>query len=147
MLQGNRKVDDGFDGFHRLYYRCQSDEVDAGRLLPLKIKYANTSVNWSKHSFPWDVIFGYSGSGIFSFLVRHLPVELPKEQPVKQPVPLHHFKSNHAPLADNYAHSELWVYQLDKRIMPPKTVTSRLVIKEFRTIMSDRAKLLRNPTV
>jgi len=144
MLQGKRKVDVGFKPFHRLYYRCQINEVVGDRLLAASIPYSKTSVNWSKYSFPWDVLFNYNGYGIFSFVVRSLPVELPKKQPPGQPaIPPHYFRPEHVPLPDNYAHSELWAYRQNIRTA---TVGS-LVKKEFRAEMSDRGRLLRYPNI
>jgi hypothetical protein len=80
-MSNGRPVDQDFRWYHRLYYRCQADDVAGDRLLPLKVRSFDVSVNWSKYSKPWDVIFGDSKAGIALFLVwevkRDLPTQLP----------------------------------------------------------------------
>ena len=72
-------MDDGFLPFHRLYHRCKKEDFEGDWVFGARMRYNNTSVNWSKYSKPWDVIFDHAGHGIVQFMVCQLPKELPKE--------------------------------------------------------------------
>jgi hypothetical protein len=114
--------------------------------LPARIR-ANCSVNWSKYSRPWDVIFDYPGCGIVQFIVCLLPKELPKEEiPAGATAPQpHSFYPEHDPLPDNYPHSEIRTFRAGARVTSshlPETVK-----KEFRQIMSDQSVILLNPDI
>ena len=143
LIQGDRPVDNRFRFFHCLYYRCKREDVDGGRLLPPRIR-PNCSVNWSKYSKPWDVIFDYPGCGIVQFIVCLLPKELPKEVPVGATAPQpHSFYPGHVPLPDNYPHSEIWTFRAGTRLPSPHLPET--VKKEFRQIMSDQSVVLLDP--
>jgi hypothetical protein len=143
MFQDGRRIDGGFRLRDRLFYRCVREDVSSGRLLAARISYANTSVNWSKYSKPWDVIFDHPLHGIVQFIVRDLPKELPKEKPSGGDTKLHSFLPSHVPLPTNYAHSEIWTFKEGARVAKPKL--SETVKKEFRAIMSDKGIVLRDP--
>jgi hypothetical protein len=145
MYQRGRNVDSGFRLWHRLYYRCIKEDVIGDRLLAARIPHCNTSVNWSKYSKPWDVIFDYPDHGIAQFFVRDLPKELPKEISAGTKAKLHSFFPAHVPLELNYAHSEIWTFKEKQRIEKPKLPET--VKKEFRAIMSDRSVILLRPKV
>ena len=146
MVQGKRGEDQEFRASDHLYYRCATEDVVGDRLLPARISYANTSVNWSKYSKPWDVIFDHPEYGIARFIVRDLPVELPRDVPVGAKAPLaHSFFPSHVPEKENYAHSEIWTWRDGNRM--PKAKLPELVKKEFRQIMSDRSLVLHQPRV
>jgi hypothetical protein len=143
MVQAGRGADHGFLPRHRLYRRCKSDEVIEDRLSPPSIKLENLSTNWSKYSKSFDVIFDYPGYGIGRLFVRDLPGNLPVSHPPGTPIMAHAFRPQHVPLPDNYAHSEIWVYRAGQRL---NRVTSSVVKKEFRQIISDRSYVILQPT-
>jgi hypothetical protein len=148
MLQNGRADDNNFHSFHCLYCRCVQEDVSENRLLAARISYKDTSVNWSRYSKPWDVIFDYAGQGIAQFLVCGLPKELPTELPPgRQPNPPkpHSFFLGHVPLPHNYAHCEVWTFKQGVRVQSPKLPEA--VKKEFRQIMSDRSVLLHRSMV
>jgi hypothetical protein len=144
MLQRQREIDNNFSGLHLLYRRFTNDELLGNRLNPAKIAYKNTSVNWSKYSKPWDVIFDYPDYGYCQLMVKHLPTELPKEIQIGSNAKLHSFMAEHKPLQDNYSHSEIVTYKENVKVIGnvdlPNTVK-----KEFRTIISDKTLILSNP--
>jgi hypothetical protein len=148
MLQNGRAVDNGFRFFHCLYHRYKLEDIGDGRLISLRIPYKNASVNWSKYSKPWDVIFDYPGEGIGQFLVCGLPKELPIELPLGQqrnPPKPHSFYPSHVPEAENYAHCEIWTFKEGAHV--PSVKLPETVKKEFRQIMSDRCVLLLVPSL
>lgn len=143
MYKGDRGVDTCFKGWHQLYRRCKQEDLIDNRLNPTRIKYSNTSVNWSKFSKPWDVIFDYPDHGVVRFFVRDLPEELPKEKPAAGPLPkLYSFVAEHFPEENNYSHSQIMTYKENVRVTAklPSTVK-----KEFKTIMCDRSLVLLEP--
>ena len=76
MLQRDRLPDQNFSKWHELYKRFGKEDFVEDRLIPARIPYRNSSVNWSKYSKPWDVIFEYPQMGFCRILVRNLPREL-----------------------------------------------------------------------
>lgn len=145
MLRNGRGVDNSHGPEDHLYRRCVKEDVEGDRLLAARIKYDDTSVNWSKYSKPWDVIFDYPGQGIARWTVKDLPKNLPQEiPPGTKKVELHDFNPSHMPLCYNYSHSEIHVYRNGQRI---QRLSSNLAKKEFRTIMSERSSILFSPTI
>src|SRR5208337_2719167 len=59
MFQNGRPVDNQFGRFERLYHRCVQEDMEGNRLSALRLRYENTSVNRSRYSKPWDVIFDH----------------------------------------------------------------------------------------
>jgi hypothetical protein len=143
MMQNGRGVDPGFKPSHQLYHRCVEEDIDEGRFLAARMSCTNTSVNWSKYSKPWDVIFDRPECGIVRFIVGDLPREIPKEQTKGGNAKLCSFEPSHAPCQDNYSHSEIGMIREGKRVPSPKP--GALVKKEFRAIMSDKGLLLLPP--
>ncbi len=139
MFRCGRGVDSQFLPYHRLYHRCEAEDIAEDRLLPGRIKYQNTSVNWSKYSKAWDVIFDYEGWGIVQFLVKHLPRRLPIVPPDDK-ARLFAFAPVHDPEDDNYAHSEIGTFVEGERLSEPKL--SSTAKKEFRAELSDRCVIL-----
>jgi hypothetical protein len=142
MFKRNRGVVvDKYKPWHQLYRRCELEDLLGGRLIAARVKYDNVSVNWSKFSRPWDVIFDNPGNGIVGIFVFDLPTELPKE--LSKGAKLHSFEAEHVPEEENYSHSEIKTYRdgekLDKPDLP------KLVKKEFRAIIADRSRLLLAP--
>ena len=143
MIQGDRGIDKDFLGHHSLYHRCKLEDLAGDRMNPTRIRCDNASVNWSKYSKPWDVIFDYPGGGIVRFVVRDLPSELPTEPP--QGAKLRSFSPVHDPMPDNYAHSEIGTFTEGTRVPNPNL--SKTVRKEFQNIMSNRGLILLRPSV
>jgi hypothetical protein len=141
MIQGDRVPDNQFSPQHQLYIRCKIDEVLGDRLNPPTIHCDNTSTNWSKYGKPWDVIFDYPCYGIGKVFVRDLPDNL---QPKGSSALPHGFRPQHVPLSDNYPHAEIWAYRAGARI---HKISSSLVRKEFRQIISDRSFIILRPQV
>ncbi len=144
MRRNGRGVDNSFRPGDLLYRRCVREDIEGDRLLAARIKYDDTSVNWSKYSKPWDVIFDYPGQGIARWLVRDLPKQIPENYPPGTKVQLHDFTPSHVPLCKNYLHSEIWVYRSGIRI---QRLSSNLAKKQFRTMMSDKSFLLLHPKI
>lgn len=145
MFQGDRGVDSGFRDWHQLYRRFTKEDVEGARLIAARIPYGNTSVNWSKYSKPWDVVFDNPGHGIAQLSTHHLPMELPKRPPAGSTPTLHSFKPEHFPESSNYSHSQLMTYKAGSKVSNPSLPAT--VKKEFRTIISDRSVVLCSPEV
>lgn len=144
LFQGTRGVDCSFHWYHLLYQRCELEAIIGDRLNPNSIRYADPSVNWSKYSKPWDVIFEYPGRGIVQFMVGRLPRDIPQEIPQGERSELHTCRPQHVPLPENYSHSEIWTYKPSGRIKGRSL--GALAKKEFRQILSDRGVILHKPT-
>jgi hypothetical protein len=144
MIQGDRAVDNEFKPRHHLYYRCKKEDVVGDRLLGPRLRCEGASVNWSKYSKPWDVIFDHADHGIARLIVRDLPKDLPQQQPSGTPIDLHSFLPHHEPIKTNYSHSEIWPYRENTRL---NRLSSRTVKKEFQTMMAARSLVLRDPKV
>src|SRR5436309_8641364 len=144
MRRNGRGVDSSYRPSDRLYRRCVKEDIEGDRLLAARIRYDDNSVNWSRYSKPWDVIFDYQGQGIARWLVRELPKRIPENLPPGTKVELHDFMPSHVPLCDNYSHSEIWVYRNGIRI---QRLSSSLAKKQFRTIMSDKSFILFSPEI
>jgi hypothetical protein len=114
-------------------------------MIGARIRYYNPSVNWSKFSKPWDVIFDYPSEGIVQFVVAALPTELPKSPPPGTAPKLHSFFPTHEPLADNYPHCEIRTLKEGQFVENGKL--PELVKKEFRQMMSDRSVVLWQPQI
>lgn len=144
MLRADRDVDHSFLPRHRLFIRCTTEDVADGRLIGSRVPYKNTSVNWSKYSKAWDVIFDYPGFGFAQFIVRRLPKQLPKELPDRNARTFTFFPG-HVPLENNFSHSEIWTFRDGQRF--PEAELSKTAKKEFRTILSDHSLLLWEPDI
>lgn len=142
MFQGGREIDNNYLGCHQLYRRFGKDDLLENRLIPARIKCINTSVNWSKHSKPWDVIFDTPDMGYCQILVKNLPTELPKENTAG--AKLHNFAPEHKPEDNNYSHSEIVTFKEGIKMTGNFDLPST-VKKEFRTIISDRSVILTVP--
>src|SRR5437763_15035010 len=83
MLQSGRGVDNNSRRTDWLYRRCVKEDIEGERCIPARISYDDTSVNWSKYSRPWDVIFDYPAQGVARWIVSDLPTDLPENPPPK----------------------------------------------------------------
>jgi len=99
------------------------------------------SVNWSKYSEAWDVIFDHPGHGIVRFLVKNLPHELPTAPPRlgERRAELHRFYAFHDPLDLNYSHSEIRCARGGTELT---RISSSAVTKEFQAMMSREGLVL-----
>lgn len=149
MLRNGRVADNGIKANHCLYYRFVQEDLLGDRLNPTRIPIKNTSVNWSKHSKPWDVIFDHPGLGIARFIVRMLPFDLPRDRPnppsAKNPPKVFAFYAEHDPLDENYSHCEIRTYKEGVRDI--KCDLPATVKKEYRTSLADHALILWHPTI
>ena len=146
MIRNGRSVDQNFCKFHKLYYRCQADAVIDNRLLAPKLKSFDISVNWSKYSKPWDVIFGDPSAGIALFFVFDIRRDLPTDRTTEQrEIPkVHSYRPVHDPDDDNYSHSEITVIKDGQRVTKSSMVGEKAK-KEFRQIISDKSVMLKQP--
>jgi hypothetical protein len=146
MIRNGRPIDQNFRSFHLLYYRCKREDIEGNRLLAPKIKSFDISVNWSKYSKPWDVIFGEPAAGIALFVVCDVSCDLPRELSSEQreAKKIHSYRPTHEPYDDNYSHSEIAVFKDDKRITKSSGV-GEIAKKEFRQIISDKCLIVRWP--
>ena len=150
MMRRNRPVDDDFRPEHRLYYRIEhQDELEGNYLDPQKIRTAfDVSVNWSKYSQPWDVIFDRPASGIASILVQDISVDLPRDltpDHKHQVVKPHLYRPTHEPYNDNYSHSAIAVFKDSQRVTKSAQVGEKAK-REFRQLLSDKAIILLRPS-
>ncbi len=145
-MRNGRPVDQDFRRWHKLYYRCESEDVEGDRLLAPRLKSLDISVNWSKYSKPWDVVVGYPNAGIALFFVFDVWQDLPTDRTSQQreAIKVHNFRPVHAPCDDNYSHSEIAVFKDGTRVAKKGGVGERAK-KEWRQIMSDRSLVLRKP--
>ena len=139
MFRNGRGADNRFFPHHRLFHRCTAEDIAGDRLIPSRINYKNTSVNWSKYSKAWDVIFDYKGCGIVQFLVKHLPRRLPIVPP-NDKARIFAFAPVHEPLDVNYSHSEIGTFVGAERLSDANL--SSTAKKEFRAELSDRCMVL-----
>lgn len=148
MIQGRRGTDPSFRRHHLLYRRCNREDLFEGRLIPARIPL-DTSVNWSKYSKPWDVIFENPGDGFLQFTVRSLPSNVPYVIPSGQQSSLHVCAPGHKPLEYNYSHSEILTYRKSNNRLErvSKDRVGGLAKKEIRQLLSERAVLLQVPAV
>src|SRR5688572_28819679 len=107
MLQGSRGEDQIFEPDHKLYRRCDEEDIVGDRLNQHRIDYKNPSVNWSKYGPPEDVIFDFPDQGIAEFVVGELPgpyLPDPKPKGKKQSPGTPYkweFHPHHKPCAEN----------------------------------------------
>ena len=142
MIQNGRGSDGAYRAWHLLYRRIGHEDFEGDRLLPARIKIQDLSVNWSKYSAPWDVVFDYPGNGVACISVGEVRKDLPLN-PVAG-AKIHAFSPVHEPEELNYSHTEVAVFKENSRLardtnLPPT------VKKEFKTILSDRAVILVKP--
>lgn len=128
---------------HCLYFRINREDVLGDRINPDRIRSKDTSVNWSKYSKPWDVIFDHEGAGFARFLVRDIPEILPEK--LEGNAKPHHFRPVHDPLTENYSHCEIRCFKDGVRHTGNKLPET--VKKEYRQILSDRGVILSMPEV
>ena len=112
-----------------------------GRLNPARLRPLDISVNWSKYSKPWDVIFDHPGCGIARLLVKDVCKLLPVQEIANQTLKLVKYYVAHVPEDLNYSHSEIKVKK-DEVVLVKSSQISDTAKKEFKQILSDRAIIL-----
>lgn len=150
MIRAGRPVDNGFQQDHLLYYRIENrKEVDGDHLDPQEIRSAfDVSVNWSKYSEPWDVIFGHRCAGFASILVRDICLNLPQDVTPEhqyQTRNSHTYGPDHDPEDCNYSHTHIACTKGGQRVIKSAQI-SATAKREFRQLLADRAKILLHPT-
>lgn len=127
--------DPEFEDSERLFRRIHPEHFMEGVLADAFLPFPSFSVNREKYSQPEDVIRDHPTFGIAAFAVGDIPPELEGE-----PGQAFRFGVEHAPLPDNYAHSEVHSYQNGAKAKP-----SRIVRKRFRDLLRQRATIMRRP--
>lgn len=111
------------------------------RVNPNSIRCVDQSVNWSKYSFPLDVILQHPTNGIARLFAFHLPAILPKELSQPKHEKRYEFCLGHFPLDENYSHSQIIVFK-DNSHAARASKVSETAKKEFRTLISDRSFII-----
>lgn len=135
MWRAGRAGDPVFAATEKLFRRYKREHVPNGQWSNLNLPFRSPlSVNRQKYSDPSDVIFSESGEfagwGVFSVEVQHVPRFYPPDRPE------YGFSVFHAPLEDNYAHTNIVC-----DAVPPtgKHVEPRPQIRKLvRTLLSQR---------
>jgi hypothetical protein len=141
MYRKGRSVDPEFEPSEDLYYRCQSQHVAESRLLPTALRFPDFSVNRAKYSLPEDVLIpDYQTWGIAAFKVEDIPSGRTSDINTT-----YTWQVVHDPNEDNYAHSEVRTYK--NKYYAKNLDVSKIIKKEFRQIVSDRARIIKQPEV
>ncbi len=135
MRRHGRPVDQDFYYSEKLFRRYAADHLIGGKISPVGLPF-NTppSVNREKFSESRDVLFSetseFANWGVWSIKVGDLPSAFPETEPAFS------FFPQHAPMEDNYGHSEIWSDQI-----PPTgsySKPSKSIRKLFRTFLCQR---------
>lgn len=106
MLQAGRPPVPHFPLGESLYLRYGIEEFVDGQLALGAIRFPEMSVNRGSLSEPEDALFSedrrYDGLGVVAFKVADVPGRIDQENG-----PAYVFFLRHAPLEDNYSHSEI----------------------------------------
>jgi hypothetical protein len=137
MYQRGRPVVPDFHPTESLYLRYQRKHWVEGQLNPAGVRFPRTSVNRSTLSEPEDALFSesgnYNGLGVVRFVVSNIPNRISQSQG-----PTYLFFMQHAPLEDNYSHSEIWSdheHRTGQYKEPSKTVKL-----EFRILLCQKIR-------
>lgn len=148
MFRRGRPVDPAFAPTERLYRRfrvilyTEDGEVDLEPVLAQALTFPGISVNRSKYSLQFDVLYPRNCSeGVLVFPVSAIPAAL--HLPAK-PTRAFSFWPEHVPCDGNYAHSEIRAGEngqvLDPKQPPPSIRTS------FRVAVGQMVQAIREPT-
>ena len=152
LAQRGRAAVLDFTPEERLYRRCPISELDPAdpeRLFPDTISfYPDWSVNRGKFSEPEDVLYPeYLGWGVAAFQIKDIPEPYETEGKIT-----YRWDAQHQPLEENYSHTEIWTYKDGTHLANPKTEAdpkppklSNTVKKYFRTVLSERARVICAP--
>jgi hypothetical protein len=135
MRRKGRSEDQSFDAREKLFRRYARAHYMNGQFSNTGFAFTSPhSVNRQKYSEPTDALFSeadeFAQWGVLSFKVVDLPTLFPPDDP------RYSFFPKHAPLEDNYAHSEVWCDSLPPtgRYVKPSKGTRKL----FRAVLSQR---------
>lgn len=107
MYRRDRAVVAEFATSELLFLRYARDHFVGDQLDVAAIRFPRTSVNRGLFSVPEDALFSeegrYNGLGVVAFPVSDIPNCIQQDDG-----PSYFFSMRHAPLDDNYAHSEIW---------------------------------------
>ncbi|SRR6266478_3817669 len=134
MLRNGRPVDQDFQPVEKLFRRYAADHLIDGKFSPMGLSFdAPPSVNRQKFSESQDVLFSetneFANWGVWSVKVGELSA-FPETEPAFS------FYPKHAPMEDNYAHSEVWSDQIPSTGSYAKP--SKSVRKLFRTFLCQK---------
>ncbi len=147
----NRPLDNKLEEDESLYMRFSSSEynvVGTNRLPVGAIKFPDCSVNRGKYSQPSDVLIpNWIFHGIAEIKVRDVPKLLKSEDENAREF---EFKVEHDPmdeshqyypkqLFENYAHSEIRVYENGKHLRKDEARIPKKLNKRYRTLISEKA--------
>ncbi len=128
MYQRGRVEDLQFDPGELLYRRYKREHWIDGTFSNTGFRFPRQSVNRQKYSEPEDVLFLPDGTfdaemGVLEFAVRDIPSTLQHEGPTFV------FFPKHAPLPENFSHSELWCDRAERtgEYVEPNTTVKKLL--------------------
>jgi hypothetical protein len=143
MLRRGRGVVENFDPAEPLYRRCTKTEVGVPGS-GLWVRFPDFSVNRGGQGFgpASDVLLpDWPDHGVIQFLVQDIPASINSDQSTR-----YEFKPIHVPEDLNYAHSEVRAFKngaYDRGL----DVKSKLVKKQFRQLLGERAVVVITPRV
>jgi hypothetical protein len=138
MYRQNRPEAPVFAPDELLYRRYRREHWVGGRFAGPGIQFPKQSVNRGGFSEPEDVLYSdsgeFDGQGVLQCRVCDVPerLELP-------PAPGAVFFLKHAPVDDNYSHSEIWADKLESTgaYVEPSPSLKKL----FRTVLAQRMSI------
>jgi hypothetical protein len=140
MFRNGRPIDPNFLPDEELYIRF--DRIDGENVDPACIKAPVQSVNRSKYSrAEWVLLARYPQFldwGYGSFKVSDIPESITSEFNIT-----HFYTVEHAPLDDNYSHSEVRAYK-NGELVRRKNDAIRL---KYRVILSQKIIILKLPEI
>lgn len=144
LKQNGRPEDPNFEPAEKLFRRYKSEHYVGGEFSNIGLPFSTPpSTNRQKYSLPEDVLFSETGQflswGVLSFMVQDLPSHFSVEQMS------YIFFPKHAPLENNYAHSEVWCDRLPRT--GTHVVPSKQAKKLFRAYLSQRVSVVIEATV
>jgi hypothetical protein len=143
MLRRGRPVDKAFEPEHLLYMRITDEDVVEGIVIPARIRAFDQSVNWSKYSWPWDVVFDHGGCGVSTVAISELPPPLPKILPDNKSK-YHTFIPEHVPEDQNYSHSEIRAWKAGTKLTKSSQI-GEVAKKEYQNFMSAVLEIIIDP--
>ena len=139
MKRQGRPVDPHFDADEALYIRFQ--HLSGQYIEAADLRCPDQSVNRSRYSkAEWVLLPIYAAWGIASLKVQDIPLQVMGGGCAQS-----FFKVEHDPQEDNYAHSEIRAFG-DSTHLHRQSKTSHTVKLQFRTILSQSAIVMRQPS-
>jgi hypothetical protein len=138
LLRNGRPEDQTFAADELLFRRYIQEHFYNNKIVDASFSFPGPSVNREKFSQPEDALFSeeglFEGWGILEFPVRSVTVRLEDGQGIGFV-----FFPKHAPLDDNYSHTEIACEREQHRgvLANPSSVTK----KRFRAMLSQRVRV------